>query len=139
MWQNGKMHDLGTLGRAYTDSTAVAINDRGEVAGTSFTPGGTRRPVVWRSGKITSLGTLGGAFSEAVTVNERGQVIGVGVPANGSVVHAFVWDGGKLTDLGTLGGQESDAAAINEHDQIVGVAATASGKRHAVLWSLRQR
>lgn len=130
--------DLGTLGRAYRDSAASVINERGQIVGESATASGKRHPVLWQNGKITHLGTLGGEFSEGVAINERGQVIGVSVPKGPSVVHAFLWQNGKITDLGTLGGQESDAAAINERDQIVGVSNTASGKRHAVLWTLRR-
>jgi probable HAF family extracellular repeat protein len=135
------MTDLGTLGRTYTDSSAVAINGRGQIVGTSATGDGgigKRHLVLWWNGKITDLGTLGGGFDEAVAINEHGQVIGNSVPAGGAVVHAFVWQNGKITDLGTLGGQESDASAINERDQIVGVSNTRSGTRHAVLWTPRR-
>ena len=33
LWQKGKMTNLGTLGRAYPDGDAVAINGSGEVVG----------------------------------------------------------------------------------------------------------
>jgi probable HAF family extracellular repeat protein len=140
VWQNGRMTDLGTPGRALADSSAVAINNRGQIVGTSATGDGgigKRHLVLWRNAKITDLGTIGGGFYEAVVINERGQIIGNSVPAGGSVVHGFVWQNGTITDLGTLGGAESDVAAINEHDQIVGVSTNANGKRHAVLWTLR--
>ena len=80
----------------------------------------------------------GSAYGAVVAINDRGQVIGVRVPAGGAVVHAFIWENGKLTDLGTLGGAESDAAAINVRNQIVGVSNTLRGARHPVLWTLTQ-
>ena len=95
--------------------------------------------MLWRNRSISRLPTLGGGFTEVVAVSERGQVIGNGVPARRSVVHAFVWDAGGITDLGTLGGAESDAAAINGSGVVVGVATTGVGKRHAVLWTRRAR
>ena len=69
---------------------------------------------------ITDLGTLGGKSSEAVAINDQGQVIGFSATAKGRN-HAFLWREGKLSDLGVLpGGSASGASAINEHGQIVG-------------------
>jgi probable HAF family extracellular repeat protein len=89
---------------------------------------------------MTALGSLGGGHSEAVAINERGQVIGDSIPAGrqGSS-HAFVWQQGTMTDLGTLGGAESVPKAMNENNQIVGVSTTRirNSTGHAVLWTLR--
>lgn len=78
-------------------------------------------------------GTLGGPGSQAVAMNDRGQV--VGSAENG---HAFLWQNGKKIDLGTLpDATESEAVAINNHGQIVGRSRTKDGKEHAVLWTLQ--
>jgi probable HAF family extracellular repeat protein len=139
LWQNGKMRDLGTLGRNPPTSTAVAINDRGEVIGNSSATGDWR-PFLWRNGKMINLGTLpGGSHSEAVAINNRGQVIGDSIPRGPhGMSHAFVWQNGTMADLGTLGGFVSVPTAINEHDQIVGGSNTTSGKGRAVLWTLKR-
>src|SRR6185503_13442543 len=53
---------------------------------------------------LTDLGTLGGSSSQAVAINEAGQIIGQSYLAGDAEQHAFVWQGGVMTDLGTLGG-----------------------------------
>jgi probable HAF family extracellular repeat protein len=140
----GKMTDLGGL-RGFADSQAVAINDRGQIIGTSGSSDGPHRAFLWQNGRMIDLGTLGGTKSDAVAINERGQVVGSSTTASGAR-HAFVWQNGKMTDLGTLGGRESAAAAINDRGQIVGSSQTAKtrksarleyGLRHPVLWTLR--
>ena len=43
-----------------------------------------------------------------------------------------------MTALPTLGGAKSWAVAINDGGQIVGWAQTKTGKKHAVLWTLKR-
>lgn len=121
-----KMHDLGTLGGAC--AVAVAINNRGQVAGYStLADNTTSRPFIWtaRDG-MRNLGTLGGPYAHANHMNDRGEVIGYSTmlqqgqaPANVKG-RAFYWYGGKLKNLGTFGDDYSDANGINNHGQIVG-------------------
>ena len=142
LWQRGKMTDLGSLAGA---SSAADINARGQIVGWSDT--GAKTPYgdsighafLWQNGKMTDLGTLGGKASDAVAINERGQIIGCGrYDADGECSQAFVWQNGKMTGLGTLpGGKKSEALAINEHNQIVGYSTTKTGQQHAVLWTLK--
>lgn len=80
------------------------------------------------------LGTLGGRHSQAVAINNRGQVVGTSTTADPGVTHAFLWRDGVMTDLGTLGGGESTAVAINDRGEVVGTSTTASGRYHAFLW-----
>ena len=56
--------DLGTLGGA--DSSAVAVNDSGEVVGWSDTPAGDQHAFSWTaSGGMVDLGTLPGYAGSA--------------------------------------------------------------------------
>jgi probable HAF family extracellular repeat protein len=120
------IRDLGTLGEA---SQAIALNERGQVAGWSSLrrERSPRHAFLWQSGRMLDLGTLGRDLggdlpnvSEAIAINDRGQVVGnSSVDQNRPVSYAFVWQGVRMTALAT-GGGDSWAAAINERGQVVG-------------------
>ncbi len=80
---------------------------------------------------ITDLGTLGGSVSEALGLNNSGQVVGesqtgavdqYGFP----IVHAFLWDATHgMRDLGTLSGDaRSVAVGINDAGAVAGTSTT---------------
>jgi probable HAF family extracellular repeat protein len=148
VWRvGGGIRRLGTLGGER--SWALAIDERGRVAGVSETAGGDRHAFAWRGGRMVDLGTLGGATSVVgdvlapgglfqanvadLAINDRGDVVGTSETASGDL-HAFLWRDGRMRDLGTLGGPSSRAAAVNERGQVVGYSETASGDQHAFLW-----
>lgn len=142
LWQKGRMLDLGTIS-GLPHSSAVALNERGQVIGWSAKALGedeelprNPRAFLWQDGRLTDLGTLGGASAIPFAINEAGQVVGQSQSAKGEW-HAFVWAKGKMTALPTLGGKFSAALAINEAGQIVGWSRTPKDVKHAVLWTLR--
>src|SRR5260221_1798756 len=147
LWQNGKMNDLGTLGGP--DSWAMYVNDRGQVAGTSYTSDAVdpntltpqSDPFLWENGKMKDLGNLGGTngflgpqFIQAF--NNRGQVVGLMALPGDQLFHAFLWDGEKLSDLGNiLGGDFALATGINDAGEVVGWVWFPGGAvKHAFLW-----
>jgi probable HAF family extracellular repeat protein len=131
-WDGTTVHELPQLFRTFeTRSSAVAINEFGQIAGTSETADGTFHAVLW-DGPIQDLGTLGGNNSGAAAMNNWGQVVGSAETDDGSS-HAFLWDG-ELHDLGTLGGSVSRAVGINDLGQAIGSAETAEGVQHAFFW-----
>lgn len=134
--ENGQARTLGSHGNYHGHSSAAAINNAGYAVGWSeVDPTGAQHAVLWRDGLVIDLGTLGGRQSEALDINEIGQIVGwarPGEPASGSR-HAFLWQGDSMIDIGTLGGEESIAHAINDSGQIVGWLGDIGGKR-AFIW-----
>ena len=132
--------DLGTLGGFV--SSPFAMNDLGQVVGTSDTPFfGPRHAFLWQSGTMIDLGVLGVGkqSSTARAINASGQVVGVSDAASADQSqnerHAFLWQSETgLVDLGTLGGDFSQAVAINTRGQIVGGSNTGDDENHAFLW-----
>lgn len=139
IWEGDSIHDLGTLGG--TDSCAVVINQRGQVAGYSFTDSSSTPPVhpfLWQHGTMRDLGTLGGTFALTFALNNRGEVAGFSFLLGDSVFHPSLWHHGGVSDLGTLGGDTGEAQALNDAIEVVGVAdlpgPSGSQLHHAFLW-----
>lgn len=104
-------------------SQAYRINNLGQIAGASYTT--AQAALFTPNVGVTDVGNLGGAFSEAVGLNNTGQVVGFSRRPDGRV-HGFLASGGSAQDLGTLGGSTSDAVAINASGQVAGASYTMS-------------
>jgi len=158
LWQDGTMTDLGTLSGNWV--IAFGINERGQAVGGSFAANGGLHAFLWQDGVMTDLGTFGGTsnasqpvltascnlpahlgtlgstFSLASGINDRGQVVGRSIAANGED-HAFLWYGGVMLDLNDAipsgsGWTLTEAASINDTGQIVGFGFI-TGQTHAFL------
>jgi probable HAF family extracellular repeat protein len=142
LWEGGPLQDLGTLGG--NDASANLVNDRGQIAGTSYTNDRansttglpTFHPFLWDHGTMTDLGTLGGTFSAVNALNNRGEVVGLSSLEDDQVFHAFLWTPSEgLQDLQTLGGDFAEATEINEAGEVVGWSFTPGDRAtHAFLW-----
>jgi probable HAF family extracellular repeat protein len=141
VWQEGRgMRSLGTLGGP--ESCARYINQRGQVAGfsfTSYTPNaGTRipafEPFIWTNGRMTSLGSLGGTQGYPNGLNNQGQVAGYSTLAGDEITHAYFWDRGQMVDL-LPGSDFAIANALNDQGEVVGVAHNpGKAQGFAFLW-----
>ena len=138
VWKDGHIEELPTFG-GDPDGIAVAINDRGQVAGESggcstfnVTSGYYLSPVhalLWDHGNVTNLGSLGGAFgNQAHGINNRGEVVGASDLAGDAVFHGFVWSQSTgMRDVIPLPGDTySYALAINDAGEVVGLSIDSS-------------
>jgi probable HAF family extracellular repeat protein len=151
LWQDGVMMDLGTLGTG-TDAWGMAINERGQVVGISYTTATpnqivtpcvfngsgafipTQDPFLWENGNMTDLGGLGGTCGFPYWLDDQGRVVGVSDLTGDQVQHPFLWTKAKgMRDLGTLGGSGS-ASMINNFGLVVGGSALENSDLHAFLW-----
>ncbi|MGE3340220.1 MAG: hypothetical protein AB7N54_20675 [Alphaproteobacteria bacterium] len=128
----GAIQDLGTLGG--DSAWASVANSSGQVAGTSWRKYNVDRHAFrWEGGVMTDLGSLGG-HSDALAINEDGDVAGISVVDTGDE-RGFFWSSATgMLNLGTLGGNRSQAWSINNKRVIVGRARRANGAEHAALW-----
>ncbi len=93
VWSEGVITDLGTL-PGDNQSSALAINNSGQIVGSSTRSGGfPPRAVRWSDGAIVNLNDLipadsGWVLREATGINDRGQIVGQGT--TGGQFHAFL-------------------------------------------------
>ncbi len=156
VWENGRVIDLGTFGGSF--SLAGAINDRNQIVGLAennipdpFNFGGLAgfpsptqwRAALWQRGRMQDLGALGeGTESGAVSVNERGQIVGASFtnsvvnPSTGFPTLApFLWENGRMRNLGTLGGVFGIASLLNNRGQVAGTSNLLGDQTaHPFLW-----
>jgi len=141
VWSDGHVaRELPTLGGAYWN-TPMDVNELGDVAGFSDLPGDgptapnfqafywSARPFLCNGkvvggGSTCDLGALGtDTLSEALGVNDVGQVVGVSIQSN----RAFIWQHGKMIDLNSVVAPGTtlvltDAQDINDLGEITGIA-----------------
>ena len=112
--------DLGVL-PGYTSSEAVAVNSRGDVIISNYSPAHAfRHAGLYQNGVQRDIGTLPGADeTHAGGINSLGDVTGHAIIRG--VPHAFLYHNGKMQGLGTLPGfPYSTGVGINDKGEIAG-------------------
>lgn len=119
-WQNGKMHDMGSLGGVI--GFPVALNQHGQAIGGSSTAANPTacwvpsfsswefgdancHPFLWESGRLTDLNrsTPGAAPQTADAINDVGEIVG-GATFATQIHDAYLRRDGAAIDLGHLDG-----------------------------------
>jgi probable HAF family extracellular repeat protein len=108
------------------------------VAGWRTGEDGRPRAVLWQpDGTPIELGSLGGSYSQALGINEYGDVVGLAETAAG-MGHAFLWrQGAGMVDL-DVDGIFSWAFGVNDAGQVVGEHLDATGRQRAFVWTMER-
>jgi probable HAF family extracellular repeat protein len=148
LWENGKVIDMGNLGGTVNTSVpgigtiALSINNRGQAVGAAALAGNTAgHAFLWskKLGHMFDLGTLSGdVTSAALSINDRGHVVGPSLDSDGNP-RAFLYRDGTMKDLNSLVPPGSIYMlipyAINNHGQVAGFGVTSTGEIHGFLAS----
>ena len=131
IWENGVMRDLGVLEplpctnvatpRNCAWGRALGINVHGVVVGEVSDARGFGRAFIWENGVMRDLGF--GANSEAIAINDRGQVL---VTVGN---HSYLWENGQVQSVSF----EGNVSALGPNGEVIGTA------RGAFLWQEGQR
>ena len=118
-------------------SSAVAINNAGQIVGTSPAPGFTLHATLWSPSLVPQdLGTLGGSESRAIDINNSGQVIGWSQLAGNASSSFFLWSSGTgMQDLSAVNASITNVVEINDAGQITGTYIAPNGESHAFLFT----
>lgn len=118
--------DIGTLNGG--DITQPrSINANGDIAGWAVNAEFRGTSFLYQNGVMIDLGLILGFPSQAMSLNDLGQV--VGTTSGGG----FVYDAGTVTELPSLGGNGSSPVSINNAGQIVGSSWTPEGTHAFVI------
>lgn len=143
VWRNGQFTELGSLGWSDGYSIAYAINNAGDIVGSSRRFDNIMHAALWRNGQVIDLGTMaGGTMSEALAVNSYGEAVGYVMSSN-SLTYAALFTGGQVIVLpeppGALSGR-TVANGLNDFGQMVGQAVNATTlKTMPILWTVGAR
>ncbi len=109
------VEEIGPVWDSWPENTALSLNSRGVVVGTTTrwsTDPDPRRAFIFKRGKVLPLGGLGGQVGEARAVNDWGFAVGGSLDSEGHY-RAVSYFNGVVTDLGSLDGTNSWSWSVN--------------------------
>lgn len=119
--------DIGTLGGGIVTQPR-SINAAGDIVGFAVNAGSRGTSFLYQNGVLTDLGLVLGFPSQAMAINDLGQVVGSRTPGG-----AYLYGNGTVTNLPSLRGNGSSPSNINNMGQIVGASWTEDGNHAFVI------
>lgn len=121
-------------------SSARGSNNVGQVVGfkvvTDEHGQSHKRAYLYTTNRTIDLGTFGGKQSDAIAINDAGQVVGhLYTEYHDGQKRAVLYHASKVVEIGTFGGNVSTGEAINSAGQVVGYAALPGGDQRAFLFA----
>lgn len=143
LYRSGRIARLGITPGSAGRWTALAINDRGQVAGRLAASPKADHACLWAAGTQQDLGTLPGLLETfAAGLNDRGEIVGGARSVRDWTGkrppdHAFLFSGGHMTFLPPPPGfTEVVARGINDAGQVV-LNASSGRPRQPFLYDTR--
>jgi probable HAF family extracellular repeat protein len=95
-----------------------------------------KRAYLYTTNRTIDLGTFGGKQSDAVAINDAGEVVGhFYTQYHDGPRRAVLYHAGKVLEIGTFGGVSSNGVAINRTGEVVGYSDLAGGDQRAFVFS----
>ena len=121
-------------------SSARGANNLGQVVGFKVVTDEHgqfhKRAYLYTTNRTVDLGTFGGKQSDAIAINDAGEVVGhLYTQYHDGEKRAVLYHAGKVVEIGTFGGNDSIGEAINSAGQVVGYAALPGGDKRAFLFA----
>ena len=126
LYSNGSMQDINNSALFPGGSTAIGINKSGQVVGGGNINSSTGHAFLYSNGKMTDLNPVPGSSSNAVSINDSGQIIGTF--GNTNLAGTWLFSNGTVTILS----QTITGFFINNNGQIVG---QNQSNHHGALYS----
>jgi probable HAF family extracellular repeat protein len=141
LWDNGVMRDLGVLRPnpcqnipGHTDCSwaeATGISADGVVVGTSGADS-LYRAFIWENGEMRDLGVFPGHYTQALTINDRGQVLGIVGHTYGRDT-TFFWDDGHVQII--VPNAQRPSPVLGPNGEVIGAMIVAGDSvAHAFFW-----
>lgn len=133
---NGSVTEISGFA-ANRNSVARDINNNDQIVGNSIlSTMFVQHGFIYSNGVLTDLASpFGGSRSDAMAINDSGQVVGWGHDVDNNQL-GFVWQNGAYTPIGTFAGFDDSSlpAGINASGQVVGRVGGNANLGHAFYW-----